>query len=123
MADNAQIVRAFITAWSRRDVDELMGYFTDDIVYHNMPTAPLTGSAQVRGGIANFLKDWTDTHWEIRNLMAAGDVVMTERVDNIEAHGKQFGLPVCGIFELRGGKIAVWRDYFDLGSYVRAFAA
>ncbi len=122
MTDNETIVRNFVAAWARRDADELMGYFTDDIIYHNMPMAPLAGLAMVRVGISTFLKEWTATQWDLRNIMAAGDVVMTERVDNITAHGKQLALPVCGIFELRGGKIAVWRDYFDMGTYAKAFA-
>ena len=122
MSDNETIVRNFVAAWSRLDAEELLGYFTDDIVYHNMPMAPLSGMAMVRVGISTFLKDWTATRWELTNIMAAGDVVMTERVDHIEAHGKSLGLPVCGIFELRGGKIAVWRDYFDMATYAKAFA-
>ncbi|HPU15848.1 MAG TPA: limonene-1,2-epoxide hydrolase family protein [Polymorphobacter sp.] len=122
MSDNETIVRNFVAAWSRLDAEELLGYFTDDIVYHNMPMAPLSGMAMVRVGITTFLKDWTATRWELLNIMAAGNVVMTERVDHIEAHGKAFGLPVCGIFELRDGKIAVWRDYFDMGTYAKAFA-
>jgi len=31
-------------------------------------------------------------------------------------------LPCVGVFEMRDGKIAVWRDYFDLGTYQRAMA-
>ena len=30
--------------------------------------------------------------------------------------------PEIGVFELEGGKIKVWRDYFDLGAYQRALA-
>ena len=29
-------------------------------------------------------------------------------------------LPCCGVFEMQGGKIKIWRDYFDLATYVRA---
>jgi limonene-1,2-epoxide hydrolase len=29
-------------------------------------------------------------------------------------------LPCAGVFEMQGGKIKVWRDYFDLGTYVKA---
>jgi limonene-1,2-epoxide hydrolase len=35
---------------------------------------------------------------------------------------KSVDLPCCGVFEMTDGKIRVWRDYFDLGTYTRAAA-
>jgi limonene-1,2-epoxide hydrolase len=29
-------------------------------------------------------------------------------------------LPCCGVFEMQGGKIKVWRDYFDLPTFANA---
>lgn len=122
MPDNAQIVRDFIAAWSRMDVDEIVGYFASDGIYHNMPMAPVAGTAMLKGFIAAFLKDWNATDWEVLNLLAAGNIVIAERVDHIHAGDKTCDLPVVGVFELTDGKIAVWRDYFDLGTYAKAFA-
>jgi limonene-1,2-epoxide hydrolase len=45
---------------------------------------------------------------------------MVERVDRTRLGDKQVDLPCCGVFELSGGKIKVWRDYFDLATYTRA---
>ena len=45
MADNAAVVRDFIAAWSRLDVEELVGFFTEDGVYHNMPLRVVQGHA------------------------------------------------------------------------------
>jgi limonene-1,2-epoxide hydrolase len=41
--DNETIIREFIDAWSRLDAEELSRYFTEDGVYHNMPTGPVAG--------------------------------------------------------------------------------
>jgi limonene-1,2-epoxide hydrolase len=30
---------------------------------------------------------------------------------------------VCGVFEIRDGRIAVWRDYFDLATFTNQMAA
>lgn len=122
MADNAQTVRDFIAAWPRMDVDEIVGYFTADGIYHNMPMAPVAGTDMLKGFIAAFLKDWTATSWDVVNLLAAGDIVIAERVDHIHIGDKACALPAVGVFELRGGKIAAWRDYFDLNTYAAAFA-
>jgi limonene-1,2-epoxide hydrolase len=32
---------------------------------------------------------------------------------------KKIELPVAGVFEIRGGKISAWRDYFDLTSFTK----
>jgi limonene-1,2-epoxide hydrolase len=28
--------------------------------------------------------------------------------------GKEISLPICGVFEIRHGRIKSWRDYFDM---------
>ena len=38
---------------------------------------------------------------------------MTERTDALEAHRFRAEFWVCGAFEVREGKILLWRDYFD----------
>lgn len=122
MPDNVSIVRDFIAAWSRLDVDELLAYFAEDGVYHNMPIAPVQGHAALRPFISGFLAGWTSTDWEIRTIIGAGDVVIAERIDRTIANGKPVDLPCCGVFELAGGKIKAWRDYFDMVTYTRALA-
>ncbi|GAB4331683.1 MAG: limonene-1,2-epoxide hydrolase family protein [Dehalococcoidia bacterium] len=123
MARNAaDVVRDFCAAFSRLDVDEVMGYFTDDAVYHNMPAQPLNGKDAIRQAIQAFLGNWSRTQWDILNIAADGDIVFTERVDRIWAGDKHVDLPIAGVFEVRDGKIAAWRDYFDMGTYLKAMA-
>ena len=122
MDENERIIRNFIAAWSRMDPAELAGYFSDDGVYHNMPTAPVAGREQVEQLIRGFSAAWTETNWELRNVLCAGDVVIAERVDRTRAGEKSVDLPCVGVFELEGGKIKVWRDYFDFGTYQRGLA-
>jgi limonene-1,2-epoxide hydrolase len=54
----------------------------------------------------------------VTNLAATGDVVLTERVDVFTTAEKSIELPVMGAFEVRDGKIAAWRDYFDLNQFM-----
>lgn len=123
MIDNETIVRDFIAAWSRLDVDEIVDFFAPDGVYHNMPMAPVAGRERLRGFIAAFLKDWSATDWEILTLVGRGDWVVAERVDRTQVGDKAIELPCCGVFQLDGGKIKLWRDYFDLGTYRNALSA
>jgi limonene-1,2-epoxide hydrolase len=120
--NNEETVRAFVAAWSRLDVDELIDFFCEDGVYHNMPVEPVTGHASLRAFIAGFIGAWDSTDWEIVNLQADGERVFVERIDRTVVAGKSVDLPCCGVFEMRGGKIAVWRDYFDMATYMKVFA-
>jgi limonene-1,2-epoxide hydrolase len=122
MTTNDDVIRAFVAAWSRLDSKELASYFSDDGVYHNMPFAPVAGRANIEAFIAGFIKSWTTTEWEVLNIVSAGDLVFAERVDRTRAGDKAVSLPCCGVFEMRAGKIQVWRDYFDMATYAKALA-
>jgi limonene-1,2-epoxide hydrolase len=41
---------------------------------------------------------------------------MQERIDFFTIGGTPVGLPICGVFEIKDGRIAAWREYFDLAS-------
>ena len=116
--DNEGVVLRFCEAFSRRDVDELLGFFADDAVYHNIPLAPATGKDAIKTTLETFVPGSPDIEFEMRNVASAGSVVFTERVDKMTFGGKKVALPVAGVFEVEGGKIKAWRDYFDLQQFM-----
>lgn len=120
MSANTELIEEFCKAWSRLDPSELAAYFTEDGIYHNMPAGPVEGRDEIEKFIRGFAGSWTKTDWDILNLAEAGDVVIVERLDCTQAGDKAVDLPCAGVFTLREGKIACWRDYFDLGTYARA---
>ena len=109
-----EVVHAFMAAAEKRDYDAAMELLTDDIEYQNMPLPPVHGKAAVRETLEALLALCTDSEWVVHRELAAGDLVMNERTDRFEMGGKWVDLPVAGVFELRDGRIALWRDYFDL---------
>ncbi len=60
--------------------------------------------------------------FQVNNISANGNVVLTERVDSFVLPDKTITLPVMGTFEVVDGKIAAWRDYFDLNQYMQQVA-
>ncbi|MFT5442368.1 MAG: limonene-1,2-epoxide hydrolase [Myxococcota bacterium] len=120
MSANTDLIVEFCEAWSRLDPRELASYFTEDGIYHNMPAGPIEGREAIETFILGFAGSWTSTHWDVLNLAENGDVVIAERLDRTKAGDKSVDLPCTGVFVLRDGKIAIWRDYFDLGTYMRA---
>ncbi|MBI5284663.1 MAG: SgcJ/EcaC family oxidoreductase [Chloroflexi bacterium] len=122
MADAIQVVRDFCAAWEARDQQKTPDAFTDDGVYHNMPMAPATGKDAIKALLGMILTPASSVKFEIKQIAAAGEVVMTERIDTFVMGGKTVTLPVMGAFEVRGGKIAAWRDYFDLATWTKQTA-
>jgi limonene-1,2-epoxide hydrolase len=74
------VVQNFCAAWSKLDIDEMMGYFHADAVYHNIPVDPVVGRGDIRDMIVGFTAGWDRIDFEIRHAAAEGDVVLTERV-------------------------------------------
>ena len=123
MSESETIVRDFCAAWERRDIDELLGFFTEDGVYHNIPTDPAKGHDAIRGVMNLFVPMSKGIEFRIDHLAAEGDVVFTERVDSFVLEKGTISLPVAGVFEIRDGKIAAWRDYFDMQQFMTQFQA
>ncbi len=119
MADATQVVRDFCAAWEARDQQRILDAFTDDGVYHNMPMAPATGKDAIKALLGMILAPASDVKFEIKQIAANGNVVLTERLDAFVMGGKTVTLPVMGAFEVRDGKIAAWRDYFDLATWTK----
>ena len=119
---NLDVVREFIESWSDLDAARLADYFTEDGTYFNIPAKPVTGRAQVQGFIEAFLATWTETTWDILNMAEHGDIVFCERLDRTKTTQGDVDLPCVGVFEMRDGKIHVWRDYFDMGTFVNAMS-
>jgi limonene-1,2-epoxide hydrolase len=113
-------VRSFCEAWTRMDLDEMMGYFTEDAVYHNIPMAPMVGAAAIRESLAGMGTFMSGITFEIHRQVANGSVVMNERTDHITMGDRTVALPVMGVFELEGDKIKAWRDYFDMAQFTGA---
>jgi limonene-1,2-epoxide hydrolase len=118
-----EIVRRFCDAVRRRDCVELVGYFSDDAVYHNIPVDPVRGPEAIRKVLESFLAPASNAEFELRGIAVNGNLVLTERVDRFVVNGKPVVLPVMGAFEVRAdGKIAAWRDYFDLAQFTKQLA-
>ena len=118
MGRNEAVVRAFIGAFNANDLDKIMGFFSEDAVYHNIPVQPVQGTAAIRGVIQGFLGLATQVDWIVHQLAETQEgVVLTERTDRFLIRGKWIELPVMGAFDLREGRITGWRDYFDMKQF------
>ena len=113
-----ELVRKFCDAWGEGDLDAIVAYFTDDAVYHNIPIDPVSGRDAIKATIAGFTAGVEKIEFRVHHIVAEGNVVLTERTDVFVTADKQIELPVMGTFEMSGGKIAAWRDYFDMNQFM-----
>jgi len=117
--DPTAVVSEFCAAFGNgKTPAELVDYFTDDAVYHNIPVDPAVGHDAILALLNMFMGAIDRVEFQVRNVAAVGDTVLTERVDVFYLPNSTIELPVMGTFEVKDGKIAAWRDYFDLNQYM-----
>lgn len=122
-ADPAAIVDAFLASMAKLDYDDALRYVTDDVIYTNMPTGTVHGPAGIRGTLEPFFSPTIHNEWLISNVAVNGSTVFVERLDRHQLPGGWAELPVVGVFEVRDGKIAHWREYFDMATIVNGITA
>jgi limonene-1,2-epoxide hydrolase len=111
------LVREFISLLVSRDLATAATLVTDDFVYDNVPMGKTFGPQGLQDTLNGFFGMCTGIDWEILRQTSSGTlesgIVLNERDDRVEIHGRWATLPVAGVFEIRNGKISLWRDYFD----------
>jgi limonene-1,2-epoxide hydrolase len=122
VADARQIVEEFCAAVGRKDLATCESLCAEQVVYHNVGSDPAVGREATLAALKFQFDMFEPIAFVIRNLAVDGDTVLTERVDEITVNGIMAPVPVMGTFEIRGGVIAAWRDYFDMGLTGRLMA-
>lgn len=127
-----ETVQAFLAALESSDFDGATALLDDSVTYENvgMPIdhgkdatiatlkrfmiladkfeVIMHGIAEVQGGTGSAMGR-TPSESQTEN----GDVVLTERTDILSGPGLHLEFWVCGRFEVKNGKIMLWKDYFD----------
>lgn len=112
------VVTAFMAAMAAKDYDTGLAYVAADCEYTNLPMGRVTGPQGVRAVLEPFFAPTLENEFRVLRTVCEGDLVVLERLDRHRLADRWVELPVTGVFEVRAGKIAVWRDYFDLNTIV-----
>jgi hypothetical protein len=113
-ADPGAVVRDYIAAQNRGDIDRLLSFFADQVeIRVGLTTAELTrtamseNQAQLRARFAQIIRNFPSARSEVLESISDGSVVMTkERTTGLRAGGSDMGLAV---YRVRNGKIeAMW---------------
>jgi limonene-1,2-epoxide hydrolase len=115
-------VSAFLAALERLDVEAALNLVADDVVYQNVPLPPARGRAAFERQLRWMVRYSTGFEARTHHLAADGPVVLTERTDVLRSGAWEAEFWVCGTFEVRDGRIVLWRDYFDWATFFAASA-
>ncbi len=116
---NARTVETFLYALQDEDFASADSAMADDIVWQNVGLPTLRGRKRImslfrraegRGGF----------EVKIHRIAADGNAVLTERTDALIIGPLRLQFWVCGVFEVHGGRITLWRDYFDMWDITKA---
>lgn len=114
-----ETVNAFIAALEANDLDTACAMVTDDCEYDNVPMIKVFGPDGIRGILGPMFANCSEIEWVVHREAASGSVVFNERLDRFKMPFGWVELPVNGVWEVRDGKISLWRDYFDAASYLK----
>ena len=122
----AALVTNFITAIERGDLAHAITLLSDDCEYDNVPIGKVVGPEAVRSMLVPFLDRYQEVQWVVHHQTSSGDlthgVVLNERSDRFRTGDTWVELPVAGVFVVRDGRIALWRDYFDRDTLMQLLA-
>ena len=106
------LVRVFVEAFNRADVDALESLYEEDAINHQVAESPVKGRSAIR---EMFRKGFAATEMIciVENLFQDGEWAILEWRD-------PKGLRGCGFFHVRHDKIAFQRGYWDKLSFSKS---
>jgi steroid delta-isomerase-like uncharacterized protein len=134
MADPASHPDRFATqwleAWSSGDVDRILMFYTDDVVYEDVPSVdngwdsrPLHGKQELREALVEGFTAMPDLGFELGSVRTNGKGMVVEWTMTGTHTGDWPGLPATGrsisirgvtLAEVEGSRVARSRDYYDM---------
>jgi ketosteroid isomerase-like protein len=129
-AENEGRARQFLHASGARDIEQLLNLMHADVVLE-MPFAlpAMPKRLQGKSAVEKFLRATADAFSTFNMIADAiyplGDVVIVEHRSKgvVAANGRAYENRYVTIFEFNAsGQVLVWKEYFDPGIVLRAFA-
>jgi len=111
----------FLGALQRLDVDAAVDLLDPRISYQNVPLPPARGIDAVGKQLRWLARYGSGFEVHYDNVAAERGIVLTERTDVLVFGRLRAAFWVCGTFEVRDGRITLWRDRFDFFDVVRGF--
>lgn len=112
------ILLSLIERWKVKDIDGVLALMDDDIVWHYAAAIapPVQGKAKARKLLERLAPQIGEVRWRVFDHAERGDRLFVEGVDEyVTPAGKLVSAPYAGVVEVKDGRIAALREYFDIG--------
>lgn len=127
--ENIEVIKDAYAAFGRGDVAAILASLTDDVEWELPGPAEIAyaGLRHGRDGAAEFFRLLAQSDevqaFEPRRFLAEGDtvVVLGHYEARVKSTGRIAKTDWVHVFELRNGKVASWREYFDSAAYAQAY--
>lgn len=131
MSTSQHVWRSYIDAWNRHDVGAILDCVTDDFIYDERPATmdrPLQGRAAFRAYLERTFTAVPDLRIDVTSCDAGSGLAVSEsimrgthvgRLGGLTATRRRFTTRVACVFEVRGGKLAHERLYWDRANTLR----
>jgi len=131
--DNVSIVRSMYDASNQKNFDQLKALGSSTTEWLEVPfNQVFKGQNAVHDNWKGWVDVFPDANIEVRNLVSAGDYVISEcigrgthrgvfrsPIGDLQPTGNKVEIPFSEIVRLRDGKIISAHSYFDFYSFIR----
>ena len=117
MSAYIELVKKLQGLAERRDRAAILAMVTSDLEYHyHVGSKPVTGPEGLGRFLDNYWGRSKDGVWKIETFAQSGDTLLMEGWEEYTdtTNGNRVLNRYMGAMEFRDGKIARWRDYFQL---------
>jgi limonene-1,2-epoxide hydrolase len=111
-----QVVESLMTAWRMNDIEGALALLSDDVECQFLPLPAGHGKAHVERMLRGFMRGVREIDVIMHHIVERDGVVLTERTDILRGPWLDLEFWCCGTFNVRDGKISLWRDHLDVGA-------
>jgi limonene-1,2-epoxide hydrolase len=117
--DKAHVVEVLLSSLQAQDADGAAAVLDENLVYQNVGFPTIHGRARAVK-LFRAMEGRLGFEVKIHRIAVNGSSVLTERTDVLQFGRLRLQFWVCGVFEVSGGRITLWRDYFDMWDMSKA---
>ena len=114
-----------LSAWSTHDPDKVISFYTDDAVYEDVAFGEVNhGKTELRKFAAELFEEVPDIKLEVTSSSTYNGRGYVEWIfsgtdKGIYKTGKKFSVRGASVFEMRGGKCASNKDYYNAATIMQ----
>lgn len=119
------MVEKSFAAWNAHDANKVATYYTSDVSYEDVAFGQVAhGSDELKKMVAGFFAAVPDLKLEVVDVRSFGNSASVEWIFSgtdvgLFKTGKKFSVRGASVFQLKGGKCSVNKDYYDAASIMR----